>query len=125
LAVAKLREIISVSKQERHKFDIERFDLKYLHDIEVKEKCQIEISKRFADLEGLDESPDISNAWESIRERNNTSGKDNLGYRKVKHYKPWLDDECLKLIDQRKEAKLFWLQNSNKFIGDNLQKYKT
>jgi hypothetical protein len=36
--VAKLRERISVSKQARQKFDLERFDLKKLDDIEVKEK---------------------------------------------------------------------------------------
>jgi DNA repair ATPase RecN len=64
--VAKLRERISVSKQARQKFDLERFDLKKLDDIEVKEKYQVEISNRFAVLESLDESFDISNAWESI-----------------------------------------------------------
>jgi hypothetical protein len=36
--VAKLRERISVSKRARQKFDIERFDLKKLNDVEVKEK---------------------------------------------------------------------------------------
>jgi hypothetical protein len=42
--VAKLREGISVSKQERQNFDLERFDLKKLDNIEVKEKYQVEIS---------------------------------------------------------------------------------
>jgi hypothetical protein len=68
LVVAKLRETISVSKQARQKFDLERFDLKNLYDGEVKEKYQVEISNRFAVLESLDESFDINNAWESIRE---------------------------------------------------------
>jgi hypothetical protein len=40
--VAKLRERISVSKQSRQKSDLERFDLKKLDDIEVKEKYQVE-----------------------------------------------------------------------------------
>jgi hypothetical protein len=39
--VAKLRQIISKSKQGRQKFDLERFDLKKLNDVEVKEKCQV------------------------------------------------------------------------------------
>jgi hypothetical protein len=66
--VAKLRERISVSKLARQKFDAERFDLKKLDDVEVKEKYQVEISNRYADLESLDESFDINNAWESIGE---------------------------------------------------------
>jgi hypothetical protein len=75
-----LRERISVSKQVGQNFDLERFDLKKLDDIEVKEKYQVEISKRFAALESLDESFDINNAWESIRGNIKTSAKENLGY---------------------------------------------
>jgi hypothetical protein len=66
--VAKLRERISVRKRARQNFYLERFDLKKLDDVEVKEKCQVEIENRFAALESLDESFDINNAWESIRE---------------------------------------------------------
>jgi hypothetical protein len=77
--VAKLRERISVSKRARQKYDLERFRLKRLEDVEVK-KYQVGISKRFAALESLDESFDINNAWESIREKVKTSAKDNLGY---------------------------------------------
>jgi hypothetical protein len=40
---------------------------------------------------------DINNAWESIRENIKTSAKENLGYQKLKHNKPWFDDECSKL----------------------------
>jgi hypothetical protein len=47
--------------------DLERFDLKSLDGLEVKEKYQVEISNRFAALESLDESFDINNAWEGIR----------------------------------------------------------
>jgi hypothetical protein len=61
--VAKLRERISVSERARQKFDLERFDLKKLDDMEVKERHRAEISNRFAALESLDESFDIDNAW--------------------------------------------------------------
>jgi hypothetical protein len=54
--VAKLRERISVSKQARQKFDVERFDLKKVDDIEVKEMYQVEISNRFGALESLYEN---------------------------------------------------------------------
>jgi hypothetical protein len=62
LVVAKLRERISVSKRARQNFDLEKFYLKKLNDVEVKEKYQVEISNRFAALESLDESFDINNA---------------------------------------------------------------
>jgi hypothetical protein len=67
-----------------------------LDDVEVKEKYQAEISNRFATLESLDESFNINNAWETIRKNIKTSAKENLGYQKLKHNKPWFDDECLK-----------------------------
>jgi hypothetical protein len=66
--MAKLRERISVSKRTRQNYDLERFDLKNLDDTEVKKKYQAEISNRFVALEILDESLDINNACESIRE---------------------------------------------------------
>jgi hypothetical protein len=94
LAVAKLRERISVSKRAREKFDLERFDLKKLSDVEVKEKYGVEISNRFVALENLDGSLDINNAWESIRDNIKTSAKENLGYHRLKHKKPWFSDEC-------------------------------
>jgi hypothetical protein len=121
LIVAKLRERISVSKGARQNSDLEIFDLKKLNDLEVKKKYQVEISNRYAALESLDESFNINNAWESIRENIKTSAKDNLGYQKLKYNKPWSDDECSKLKDQRKQAKLQWLQNPNQINGDNLK----
>jgi hypothetical protein len=56
-----------------------------------------------------------------IRENIKTSAKDNLGYQKLKHNKPWFDDDCSKSLDQRKQAKLQWLQNPSQISGDNVQ----
>jgi endonuclease/exonuclease/phosphatase family metal-dependent hydrolase len=47
LVVAKLRERISVSKRARQKSDLQRFDLRKVNDVEVKEKYQVEISTTF------------------------------------------------------------------------------
>jgi hypothetical protein len=105
----------------KQNFDLEVCDLKRLDDVEVKEKYKVEISNRFETLESLDEGCDINNAWESIRENIKTSAEENLVYQKLKHNKPWFDDDCSKLIDQWKEAKLQWLQNINQINGDNLQ----
>jgi hypothetical protein len=111
LVVAKLRERISVSKWARQNFDLERFDLRKLDDVEFKKKYQVEIWNRFAALESLVESYVINNAWESIKENIKASAKDNLRYHNLKNNKPWFDDECSKFIAQRKQAKLKWLKN--------------
>jgi hypothetical protein len=80
LLVTKLRERISVSKRARQNCDLERFDLKKLDVVEVKEKYQIEVSNRFAALGSFDESFDINNAWECVTESIKTSAKSNLCY---------------------------------------------
>jgi hypothetical protein len=87
----------------------------------------VEISNRFAASENLDESFDINNAWENITENIKTLAKDNLGYYRLKLNKLWFDDECSKLIDQRKQDKLQFLQNRSQINGDNLQnlRYET
>jgi hypothetical protein len=57
----------------------------------------------------------------NIKENIKTSAKDSLGYHSLQHNTPWFDDECSKLIDQRKQAKLQWLQNPSQISRDNLQ----
>jgi hypothetical protein len=34
--------------------------------------------------------------------------------------KPWFDEECSKLLDQRKQDRLPWLQDPSEINGDNL-----
>jgi len=46
LVVAKVRERLAVSKQAAQKFDGERFNLRNLNELEVKEKYQSKITKR-------------------------------------------------------------------------------
>jgi hypothetical protein len=66
-------------------------------------------------LENLDAEMDINRASETVRENIKISAKANLCYYKLKKHKPWLDEGCSELLDQRKQAKLQWLQD-----GDNL-----
>jgi hypothetical protein len=49
----------------RKKFDVARFNLKKLMELEVMKRYQIKIkiSKRFAALEKLNDSEDINRAW--------------------------------------------------------------
>jgi hypothetical protein len=38
----------------------------------------------------------------------------------TKRHKPWFDEECSKLVDQRKLAKLQWLQDPSVVNEDNM-----
>jgi hypothetical protein len=38
----------------------------------------------------------------------------------LKKQKPWFDEGCSKLLDQRKQAKLQWLQDPGEINGDIL-----
>jgi hypothetical protein len=74
LELPKLRERISVSKRTRQTFELDRFDMTKLDDVEIKEKYQVEISHRFTALESLDESIDINNSSEVLEQCFSTAG---------------------------------------------------
>jgi hypothetical protein len=42
----------------------------------------------------------------------------------MKNHKPWFDEGCTKLLDQKKESNLQWLQDPRKRNGDNLNNVK-
>ena len=67
---------------------------------------QIEVSNRFAALENLSDSEDISRAWENIKENIRISAKENLGLYELKQHKPWFDEECSQFLEQRKHVKI-------------------
>jgi hypothetical protein len=71
-------------------------------------------------LENLNYDVDIKIAWDTIRKNIKISAKASLGYYELKKHKPWLDEGCLKLVDQRKQAILQWLQDPSEINGDNL-----
>jgi hypothetical protein len=116
LMVAKVRERLAVIKQETRKFDAETFNLKKLSELEVRKQYQIKISSRFAALENLNVSEDIHRAWENIKESIKISANEILGLYERKQHKPWFDEECSKFLDQRKRAKMQWLQNPNQIM---------
>jgi hypothetical protein len=93
------------------KFDMERFNLKKLDEVEGKEQYRVEISNRFAALENFNDDVDINRAWGTIRDNIKISAKVSLGYYKLKKHKPWFEEGCPKLLDQRKQAKFQWLQD--------------
>jgi hypothetical protein len=99
LVVAKVRERLAVSKRMVKKMDVERFNLKQFNEEEVKEKYQVTIKNKFVALENLDNNGDINKAWETIRENIRISAKESIRLCESKSYKPWFDEECLKLVD--------------------------
>jgi hypothetical protein len=46
--------------------------------------------------------------------------KESVGYFELKKHKPWFDERCSRLLHQRKQAKLQWLQDPSEINGDNL-----
>jgi hypothetical protein len=109
LVVAKIRERLAVRKQETQKFDGEKFNLRKLDDLEVRTQYRIEINNGFAAFENVSDDEDLNRAWENIKDNIKTSAKESLGLHEMKQDKPWFDEECLGILDQRKQAKMQWI----------------
>jgi len=93
--VAKFRERLAASKQAAHKFDVDRFNLRKINELEVRKQYHTDITNRFAVFENLRGSKDINRTWENIKEKVSTSAKRSLCLYAMKQHKPWFDDECL------------------------------
>ena len=65
--VTKVRERLAVNNQAAQKLDGEGFSLRKLNELEVRKQYQTEIKNRFAVLEDLSDSEDISRVWENIK----------------------------------------------------------
>ena len=65
--VGKFREILTVSKQAAQTFNWERFNVRKLNELDVREQYLIEITNRFAALENVSEGKDIYRTWENIK----------------------------------------------------------
>jgi hypothetical protein len=115
--LAKVRGREAVNKQRSHKFHTEKFNLKKLNEVGGKEQYHVEISNKFAALKDLDTEVEIKSAWEMSREAITISAKESLDYSEFKKHKPWFDEGCSELLDQGKQAKLQWLQDSSERNG--------
>ena len=111
---------MAVNKKAARKFEGERFNLRKLNELEVKEKYQIEITNRYAALENLDVDENVNRAWENIKQNIKTSAKESLGLHELKQHKPWFDTECLDFLEQRKQAKMQWIQGPSQSNVYNL-----
>jgi hypothetical protein len=96
------------------------FSLNKLNNVECKEQYRVEIAKRFASLENWVIVVDSNKARETIRENIKIYAKGSVGYYERKKHQLRFDEGCSKLLDQRKQANLQWLQDPSKINGDNL-----
>jgi len=55
----------------------------------------------------------MSRACETNQDNTKFSAKESLGRYEEKQQKPRYDEECSQFLDQRKQAKMQWLQNPN------------
>ena len=99
--------------------------MRKLKELEVKEKCLIEIKNRFAALENLNVDEDVNRGWENVKENIKTSAKEGLGLHEWKQHKPWFDKECVYFLDQRKQAKMQWIQDTSRSNVDNLNNLRS
>ena len=76
-------------------------------------------------MENLSDEEGINRASENIKENTKTSAKESLGLHELKQHKPWFDEECLGFLDQRKQAKMQWIQDPSQSNVDNLNHVKT
>jgi hypothetical protein len=74
----------------------------------------------FAALEILQDSGDINVTWDNISENIKISAQESLGYCEPKRHKPCFDEECSKLVDRRKQAKLRWMLDPSEANEGNL-----
>jgi len=72
-------------------------------------------------LENLNDSEDISRAWENIKENIKISAKESLRLHEMKQQKPWFEEKCLHFLDQRKQDKMQWVRDPNHSSVDNLK----
>jgi hypothetical protein len=75
--------------------------------------------KSYAALDNLHVSREINRALEYVRKNIKISPKEK-GWYEWQLHEPEFDEECSKSVDQRKQAKLLWLQNPSQINVDNV-----
>jgi hypothetical protein len=120
LVVGIVRDRLAVSKQAAQKFDGERFNVRTLNELKVRNKYQIEISNRFAALENLNDCKNIHRAWENIKENIKISVKERLCRHELMQHKSWFIEKYLSFLDQRNQAKMQLVEDPSQSNVDNL-----
>ena len=91
--ISKVRERLAIYKQATQMFNVERFNLRQLSELEVRNQLHIKDSKKFAATGNLNDSEDIHWAWRKIRENTKMSAKESLRLYKLKQHTPCFDED--------------------------------
>jgi hypothetical protein len=83
---------LAINNQTTQNFDVERFNLRKLSDLEFRKQYQMKTSNRFAALENFSKSDNINRARENIKKNLQTSANDSLGLYEPKQNKQWFDE---------------------------------
>jgi hypothetical protein len=100
---------------------MEKFNLKNLNEVEVKEQYRVEISNRFAALENLDIEEDVNKDSETTTEYNEINGDNvnNIRHEASRHLRnkgrEYLKDKIDELATNTKNKRIKYL-----YIGINL-----
>jgi len=62
--------------------------------------------------------------FQNVEVREKPSATESLGMHEMKQHKPWFDEECLGILDQRKQAKMQWIQGPSQSNVDTLNKVR-
>jgi hypothetical protein len=120
LVVAKIRERPAVNKQRSHKtLYVDK------NEVEGKQKYRVMVSNRFGALEDMEAEVEINTVRKTTRKNINISAKESLRYYELKKRQPWFNEGCSKLLDQKKQTKLQWLQDRSEVNGYNLNNVKS
>ena len=71
-------------------------------------------------VESFNDSEDINRAWENIKDNIKISAEESLVLYERKQHKLWFYEVCSELLDERKQAKMRWLQNPNRSNADKI-----
>jgi hypothetical protein len=115
LVVADITKSLSVNKKAAQKFDVERFSLNNL-SWKLRNRIRLNSEKGLQLWELKNLSEDINRVWETIQNNVKISAKWSLGRYEEKQQKPWYDEKCSQFLDQRKQAKMQWLQNQTEVM---------
>jgi hypothetical protein len=93
-------------EEAKQKFDVGRFNLSTLWELEVRKKYQTNVSNRFAALENLNYREYINRAWEDITVNIKIAAKDIPCLYELKQHILYFYEEYSRCLDQRKRAKM-------------------
>jgi len=81
--------------------------------LKVTKQYEIEITNRFGALVNWTDGEGTNRAWDSIKDDIKTWTEESLSLHELKRHTAWFEEECLGFLDQRKQAKMQWVQDTS------------